>query len=198
MGKYKIDVKKNHLSWEKTIHRKCDKDDCNKKGEFKAPKSRLLLNEYYFFCIEHIKEYNKSWDFYKGLNVNQIESSMRDDVIWNRPSWPLKGNPYKIIEQINSYFSENLEEFADDKNNTQYFRNKLLDEQLTMEESKALSNLNLKLPLSLEKIKKNYKKLVKIFHPDVNGNNKKAEDKFKEINKSYKILLEKFKNDKKY
>ena len=198
MGKYKIDVKKNHLSWEKTIHRKCDKDDCNKKGEFKAPKSRLLLNEYYFFCIEHIKEYNKSWDFYKGLNVNQIENSMRDDVIWNRPSWPLKGNPYKIIEQINTYFSENLEEFADDKNSTQYFRNKLLDEQLTMEENKALSNLNLKLPLSLEKIKKNYKKLVKIFHPDVNGNNKKAEDKFKEINKSYKILLEKFKNDKKY
>ena len=198
MGKNKIDVKKNHLSWEKTIHRKCDKDDCNKKGEFKAPKSRLLLNEYYFFCIEHIKEYNKSWDFYKGLNVNQIENSMRDDVIWNRPSWPLKGNPYKIIEQINTYFSENLEEFADDKNSTQYFRNKLLDEQLTLEENKALSNLNLKLPLSLEKIKKNYKKLVKIFHPDVNGNNKKAEDKFKEINKSYKILLEKFKNDKKY
>ena len=198
MGKNKIDVKKNHLSWEKTIHRKCDKDDCNKKGEFKAPKSRLLLNEYYFFCIEHIKEYNKSWDFYKGLNVNQIENSMRDDVIWNRPSWPLKGNPYKIIEQINTYFSENLEEFADDKNSTQYFRNKLLDEQLTMEENKALSNLNLKLPLSLEKIKKNYKKLVKIFHPDVNGNNKKAEDKFKEINKSYKILLEKFKNDKNY
>ena len=123
---------------------------------------------------------------------------MRDDVIWNRPSWPLKGNPYKIIEQINTYFSENLEEFADDKNSTQYFRNKLLDEQLTMEENKALSNLNLKLPLSLEKIKKNYKKLVKIFHPDVNGNNKKAEDKFKEINKSYKILLEKFKNDKNY
>ena len=197
MGKNKIDVKKNHLSWEKTIHRKCDKDDCNKKGEFKAPKSRLLLNEYYFFCIEHIKEYNKSWDFYKGLNVNQIENSMRDDVIWNRPSWPLKGNPYKIIEQINTYFSENLEEFADDKNNTQYFRNKLLDEQLTMEENKALSNLNLKLPLSLEKIKKNYKKLVKIFHPDVNGNNKKAEEKFKEINKSYKIILEKLKNEQK-
>ena len=51
MGKNKIDIKKNHLSWEKTIHRKCDKDDCNKKGEFKAPKSRLLLNEYYFSVL---------------------------------------------------------------------------------------------------------------------------------------------------
>ena len=52
-----------------------------KKGEFKAPKSRVLLNEYYFFCLEHVKEYNKSWDFYKGLSVNQIENSMREDTI---------------------------------------------------------------------------------------------------------------------
>ena len=36
---------------------------------------------------------------------------------------------------------------------------------------------------------------MKIFHPDVNGNNKNAEEKFKEINKSYKILLQKFKNE---
>ena len=68
---------------------------------------------------------------------------------------------------------------------------------LTKEENKALSILILNLPLTLEKIKKNYKKLVKIFHPDVNGNNKNAEEKFKEINKSYKIILQKFKNEKK-
>ena len=62
---------------------------------------------------------------------------------------------------------------------------------------KLLKELDLKLPISLEKIKKNYKKLVKIFHPDVNGNNKDAEEKFKQINESYKLLLKKFmkKND---
>ena len=102
MSKYKIDVKKNSLSWEKTYIRECDKIDCKEKGEFKAPKSRKNLNEYYFFCLDHVKEYNKSWDFYRGLTVNQIESSMREDIIWNRPSWPLKGNPYKVIEQINN------------------------------------------------------------------------------------------------
>ena len=59
----------------------------------------------------------------------------------------------------------------------------------------AMPSLSLDLPLTLEKIKKTYKKLVKIFHPDVNGNDKKAEEKFKEINNSYKILLKKFKND---
>ena len=101
MRKHKIDIKKNDLSWEKNYFRKCDDKDCKKKGECKAPRSRLMLNQYYFFCLEHVKEYNKSWDFYKGLSVNQIENSMREDIIWNRPSWPLKGNPRKIIEQIN-------------------------------------------------------------------------------------------------
>ncbi len=195
MNKHKLEIQKNNLSWEKTSFKKCDKVDCNEKGKFKAPKSRILLNEYYFFCLEHIKEYNKSWDFYKGLSVNQIESSMREDIIWNRPSWPLKGNPYKVIEQINNFFSEDIEHL-NYENKDSYFKNKLIDENLTEEEDKALSILSLKLPLTLEKIKKNYKKLVKIFHPDVNGNNKDKENKFKDINNSYKILLNKFKNEK--
>ena len=195
MNKHKLEIQKNNLSWEKASFKKCDKVDCNEKGKFKAPKSRILLNEYYFFCLEHIKEYNKSWDFYKGLSVNQIESSMREDIIWNRPSWPLKGNPYKVIEQINNFFSEDIEHL-NYENKDSYFKNKLIDENLTEEEDKALSILSLKLPLTLEKIKKNYKKLVKIFHPDVNGNNKDKENKFKDINNSYKILLNKFKNEK--
>ncbi len=197
MVKQKIDVKKNNLSWEKTFFRKCDKESCEEKGEFKAPKSRVLLNEYYFFCLEHVKEYNKSWDFYKGLSVNQIENSMREDTIWNRPSWPLKGNPYKVIEQIQSFFSEEIDSLESDYKHNNYFKNKLLDDNLTREEDAALAILELKLPLTLDKIKKSYKKLVKIFHPDVNGNNKSAEEKFKEINKSYKIILQKFKNEQK-
>ena len=175
--------------------KKCDKEDCENIGEFKAPKSRISLNDYFYFCLDHIKEYNKSWDFYKGLSVNQIESSMREDIIWNRPSWPLKGNPYKVMEQIDNFFNDKLEEINGKFNNDRFFQNKLIDEKMSKEENKALFILRIKLPLNLEKIKKNYKKLVKIFHPDVNGNNKKAEEKFKEINKSYKIILQKFKDE---
>ena len=134
MTKQKIDIKKNSLSWEKKFFRKCDRTDCNEEGGFRAPKSRILLNEYYFFCLEHVKEYNKSWDFYKGLSVNQIENSMRDDIIWNRPSWPLKGNPHKVIEQINNFFSDDFDEFNYRKEDNSFFKNKLLDEKLTKEQ----------------------------------------------------------------
>ena len=191
MNKFKFDIQKNNLSWEKTHYKKCDSPKCNEKGEYRAPKSRVMLNEYFYFCLDHIKEYNKSWDFYRGMSVEQIENSMRSDTFWDRPSWPLKNSFKNIFDEFNEYV-EDFVKNDDDKINDTYFKNKLLDEHLTIEEAKALKELNLKIPISLEKIKKNYKKLVKIFHPDVNGNNKKAEEKFKQINESYKLLLKKF------
>ena len=196
MNKFKFDIQKNNLSWEKTHYKKCDSPKCNEKGEYKAPKSRVMLNEYFYFCLDHIKEYNKSWDFYKGMSVEQIENSMRSDTFWDRPSWPLKNSFKNIFDEFNEYV-EDFVKNDDDKINDTYFKNKLLDENLTIVEAKALKELDLKMPISLEKIKKNYKKLVKIFHPDVNGNNKDAEEKFKQINESYKLLLKKFmkKND---
>ena len=63
---------------------------------------------------------------------------------------------------------------------------------MTAEEQRKLTILGLKLPLTVEEIKKKYKKLVKIFHPDVNKNNIQAEIKFKEINEAYKVLLKRF------
>ena len=196
MNKFKFDIQKNNLSWEKTHYKKCDSPKCAEKGEYRAPKSRVMLNEYFYFCLDHIKEYNKSWDFYKGMSVEQIENSMRSDTFWDRPSWPLKNSFKNIFDEFNEYV-EDFVKNDDDKINDTYFKNKLLDENLTIKEAKALKELDLKMPISLEKIKKNYKKLVKIFHPDVNGNNKDAEEKFKQINESYKLLLKKFmkKND---
>ena len=171
--------------------KKCDSAKCSAKGEYRAPKSRILLNDYFYFCLNHIKEYNKSWDFYKGMTVDQIETSMRNDTIWDRPSWPLKGNYKNISNEFNEYIDDLIKN-DDNKASESYFKNKLIDEKITLQESQAINKLELKMPISLEKVKKNYKKLVKIFHPDVNGNNKKAEEKFKQINESYKLLLKKF------
>ena len=193
MAKFKYEIVKNNLSWEsKGSACLCDHDLCTDLGEYKAPKSRLQLNEYYLFCLKHVTAYNRSWDFYKGLNVDQIELSIRKDAIWDRPSWPLKGNPNNIISQLKEFFNNDYSLFEKEKDFQNFLKNKTLEEKLSIEECKSLKILELSLPISLEKIKKKYKKLVKIFHPDVNDNNKKAENHFKEINEAYKILLKKF------
>ena len=174
----------------------CEWPNCDAVGKHKAPRSRKELNSFRWFCVDHIRIYNKSWNYYEGMSDKQVEEDLRNDTSWNRPSWPLKGNYKKVMDEINNFFTKEINNLNPNERESNYFRNKLIDENLTKDEFKALSTFNLELPLTLDKIKKTYKKLVKIFHPDVNGNDKKAEEKFKEINNSYKILLKKFKNDK--
>lgn len=193
MPKLKPNIIQKQLSWENIYTNKiCDKDNCSEIGEYKAPKSRSDLRNYYFFCLHHVKEYNKSWDFYKGLTVDQIELSMRKDVIWDRPSWPLHGNVSKILEQIRNLLNTDYSLFEKEKDVQNFLKNKIIDQKLTKEEQKSIDVLGLNMPLNLKKIKNIYKKLVKIFHPDVNKENKNAEEHFKEINQAYKILLKKF------
>ena len=192
MNKIKPKIKLKQLSWEmnKNFYY-CDNKDCNLEGKYKAPKSKINLKNYYFFCLKHIKEYNKSWDYYKGMSVNQIELSLRQDVIWNRPSWPTNGSPKYINNTINSIFNNNFEFSPDylkfNKNNT----NKNAGINLSVNEKKSLEILSIQLPITLEKIKSSYKKLVKKYHPDINRVDNNAEKKFKEVNSAYKILLKK-------
>ena len=74
MSKIKPDIFKKKLSWEnKSKIKICDNINCYEIGEYKAPKSRSNLKKYYYFCLNHVKEYNKSWDFYRGLSVDEME-----------------------------------------------------------------------------------------------------------------------------
>src|SRR3984885_11390641 len=69
--------------------RPCDYAGCTAAGEYRAPKSRSSLNDYWWFCLEHVRAYNATWDFYKGMTPGQIEAQMREDTGWQRPTWPL-------------------------------------------------------------------------------------------------------------
>ena len=37
----------------------CEWPNCQRKGEYKAPTSREKLREFKWFCLEHVKLYNK-------------------------------------------------------------------------------------------------------------------------------------------
>ena len=53
--------------------------------------------------------------------------------------------------------------------------------------------LDLTPPVTVAILKARYKELVKRHHPDANGGDKSAEEKFKEINEAYQTVLNTFK-----
>jgi curved DNA-binding protein CbpA len=48
--------------------------------------------------------------------------------------------------------------------------------------------LGLEPPLSLDRLKRRYKELVKKHHPDANGGDRGAEERLKSINEAYTTL----------
>jgi len=56
---------------------------------FRAPRSRKALQDYLWFCMPHVREYNLAWDYYRGMGPAEIEDNLRADTSWQRPTWPL-------------------------------------------------------------------------------------------------------------
>lgn len=166
-------LKKDYFSEEKV--RKCDYPNCSKEGLYKAPKSRDL-KEYYWFCLDHVQKYNSLWNYYKGMTISEIEKHQKNDVTWQRPTWPMNKSKFYDLNYIDL-----LKIFK----NTKHSRK---SKTHNSDVSFALSVMNLSIPLSLKELKARYKKLVKKYHPDCNGGNKTSEEKLKLITNAFSVL----------
>ena len=60
---------------------------CDQPGLYRAPCGRERLREFQWLCLEHVREFNKGWDFFQGMSQAQIDRHRRDDVTWHRPTW---------------------------------------------------------------------------------------------------------------
>jgi len=165
--------------------RVCEAPGCRLAGDFRAPRARDRLTEYRWFCLEHVREYNKKWDYFAGLDADQIEAHIRADTIWRRPVWRLGGRSSRGPQvHINDPF-----DLADDAGLGERPQPKLDgSEQLTPAERSALGILELSWPLTLADVKSRYKELVKLHHPDANGGAREAEERLKQINAAYSTL----------
>jgi len=160
----------------------CDHPGCAELGDFRAPRSRTSLNEYYWFCLEHVRTYNASWDFYRGMSEAECEAWRRSDVVGGRPTWPLGARGPKFYGVGQDEMRDALRSFF------------MFDEappkprRPATQEEEALAVLDLTVGATAAEIKARYKVLVKRHHPDANGGDKLAEDRVKSINQAYTYL----------
>ena len=168
----------------KKIEKQCDEINCNKIGEFYAPKSPNS-SERYIFCLEHIKSYNKRWNFFAGKSQEEIYEYQKNHLFEGKPTKPFSnGSASKIKFQFRFFFDTQKIKFRKKRKRFENKQNYSLNEQV----EHSLITLNLKPDVNEEQLKKKYKALVKKYHPDVNNNILNKEMKMKEINKAYKIL----------
>ena len=158
----------------------CNHPDCKMAGEFRAPKNYQNLNDYQWFCLEHIKEFNKKWNYHLKMDADQIETDIRFDTIWRRPTTSFGSGRRFYDFTING---EDMGSFENPSKSTNQSNKLLL----------SLSELNLDINTDIKLIKKRYKELAKLHHPDVKGNSKKSIDKFRKIVEAYKYLLDRYK-----
>jgi hypothetical protein len=173
---------------DKPLTAQCDHAACRAAGVHRAPKARNQLNEYYWFCLDHIREYNKNWNYCAGLNVRTIEREIRNDTVWRRPTWPLNGNTRQ--SGASAWFEDNLEILEDiiDSGASAYTKRSQKTHTANPEAARALHVMDLMAPLTLTALKSRYKDLVKRLHPDTNNGDKSAEDRLKAINEAYATL----------
>ena len=174
--------KKSLFEKEKNVfEKKCYKKNCINPGIYKAPKSKNDLKNYIWFCKEHIKSYNKEWDYCKNMTQEEIEKHIELDVIGWRPTWNFstKRIKFKSFEKI---FSNYFDFFKKNKAN-----NKFNKKDSILKNSLKILNINNE-NITIKLVKNKYKKLVKKYHPDKNKGNKKYEEKLKKINQAFEEI----------
>ena len=161
----------------------CDWNNCLEVAEYKAPIEKDNSKKYRLLCLNHVKEFNKNWNYFSGMNDEQIFSFLKSDMVWHKPtqSFSSSDNFFKIL--WNNALKDELDKSKlksqfDHMNQFDFDRNDM----------KAFDILGVSIGLKWEKIQNRFKTLVKKFHPDINLGNKKYEEKLKLITLAYTQL----------
>lgn len=174
--------------WE-TSARRCDAPGCSRKADCRAPKSPDKIGDYYWFCTEHAREYNRSWNFFEGMSETDAAAFREAATYGHRPTW-----------KINSGFSAKAGRASAQGEAAFYDAFGILERtgpapeapppgrKLSRLQQKAFESLGLEPNADKGEIRAQYTALIKKFHPDANGGDRSTESRFRDVLKAYKIL----------
>ena len=162
---------------------KCNNPNCNLIAEYRAPLSPDNLKEYQWFCLKHIKEYNKNWNYFENMSADEIEEFIENDIIGHRKTHKIGANRSNYFDKTNK-IRENIFNSFNHIGNEEFSSN-----SFRIEYTNALAELNINDNNStLEDIKSKFKDIVKQLHPDTVGYKEENIEKLKKVLESYKII----------
>ncbi len=174
--------------------RGCQWVNCTKRGAHKAPKGRACEGEYFYFCREHVTEYNKSYNYFAGMNDSEVADFQKSAATGHRPTWSMgvHGKEAPAFDAL-----KDPEVASDPLEVLKSIRGRAREQRTPAEErrrfvlkgaKKHLLALNLDENATADEIKIQFKALVKLHHPDHNGGDRSSEERFREVLTAYNYL----------
>jgi len=179
---------------EKPANQTCQWEGCEKPATHKAPMGRDREGQYIWLCIEHVREYNKNFNYFSGLGDDDVAKIQKDALTGGRPTWTMGVNkdgrgqksPYShgdpraaIADRV---IARSMRRTGQTSGKGGPIR------KLKALEKKAFDDFGMPHAATADELKTRYKALVKRHHPDSNGGDRSTEKRLQEIIKSYKIL----------
>jgi hypothetical protein len=177
----------------------CQWPGCGAPATHRAPKGRLRASEYWRFCLEHVREYNNSYNFFAGMSDEAVAKYQKDDVTGHRPTWKMgslggvggrrarasraefRGSGWAADDPFN-LFGETA------RRGNSHARAAPEGRKILNAQRRALDVLGLEADAKRADIKSRFKALVKRHHPDANGGDRGTEDRLREIIAAYNYL----------
>ena len=167
--------------------RKCEHQGCQNPGLFRAPKSRENLFDYRWFCEDHIREFNKSWNYFEGWTEEALDAQARAERAWERPTWkfgqrPANGAHMDGRAWAREGFSDPFEVLGEKATlNPGAERRAAQRRRLPKNEESALSILGCEPETPKSDIRKRFRQLVKDLHPDMKGGSREDENRLRDV-----------------
>lgn len=177
-----------------TAANRCQWDGCERAGLYRAPVGRQREGEYFRFCVDHVRQYNKSYNYFSGLADSEISRLQKEALTGHRPTWKMGTSRTAAAAAPDlaglrsgsaGYYRRIRDPFdlfpGDGAAPERVRRPRPL-------EGKALETLGLPPNATGAEIRTRYKELVKRHHPDLNGGNRDSEDRFRDVIQAYRLL----------
>jgi len=192
----RIRIKPDDDTLLKEAPHRCAWAGCDRGGTHRAPMGRNREGQYHHFCIDHVRLYNKSYNYFSGMGDDQIAAYQKDSLTGHRPTWTMGVNSAgEQKERVRSHATRDWSAGIRDPFDMFQGAGRGPEPQpaepkrhLKTLERKSFDTLELDGSESQTEIKARYKSLVKLYHPDANGGDRSSEDRLREIIQAYNFL----------
>ncbi len=165
----------------------CEHEGCARIGEFRAPKGRDHEGQFFRFCLEHVRAYNQSYNYFAGMNDDGVRSYQKEASFGHRPTWSAGVNgafdPNSKVDAA-TLLRARLERLRQARENAGRGGAKPIGNAAI----KALETLGLEPGADAQTIRARFKVLAKANHPDLNRGDRSREDRLRAIIEAHNYL----------